>query len=154
MKPRYRWQPLRQSIPLPPSEKLIADMMRFGYSREQVLQQLDDDEKNTTTWCNETYQVQRRTFPDSDLIHLNIRRRDGGPILRDWRHFQLIKNELIGEECEAIELYPAESRKVDTSNKYHLWGYLDPTFRFPVGMGKRDVDYTDGSTPGTRQRPL
>lgn len=153
-KPRYKWQALRQAIPLPPNEALIADLMKDGRTREQVLRELDADEVNVTTWLNDTYQVQRREFPDSSLIHLNIRRRDGGPILRDWRHFQQIKNELLGEECEAIELYPAESRKVDTSNKYHLWGYADPTFRFPVGMGKRDVSYEDGSVPGTRQRPL
>jgi len=103
---------------------------------------------------NDIYQVQRRVIPP-DNVHLNIRRRDGGPILRDWRHFQQIKNELIGPECEAVELYPAESRLVDTSNKFHLWGVLDPTFRFPLGFEERDVQY-EGSkeTPGMRQRPL
>jgi len=89
------------------------------------------------------------------MVHLNIRRRDGGPIMRDWRHFQQIKNELVGEECEAIELYPAESRKVDTTNKYHLYAVTDPTFRFPVGFDERDVEYEQLSDkPGLRQRPL
>lgn len=38
----------------------------------------------------------------------------------DWRDFQQIKNELCGPESEAVEIYPAESRLVDTSNEYHL----------------------------------
>jgi hypothetical protein len=155
MKPRYKWQPLRQAVALPPSEALIGDHINMsGMTREQALAHMEAEENATTVWINDTYQVQRREL-DGGLVHLNIRRRDGGAILRDWRHFQQIKNELIGEECEAIELYPAESRKVDTSNKYHLYGYTDDTFRFPIHMfDKRDVDYRNGSTPGTRQRPL
>jgi hypothetical protein len=32
---------------------------------------------------------------EHEMVHLNIRRRDGGPIFRDWRHFQRIKNQLV-----------------------------------------------------------
>jgi hypothetical protein len=39
----------------------------------------------------------------------------------DWREFQRIKNEVCGEEREAVELYPAESRLVDTANEFHLF---------------------------------
>jgi len=39
----------------------------------------------------------------------------------DWREFQQIKNELVGEEWEAVELYPAESRLKDPSNRFYLW---------------------------------
>jgi len=53
------------------------------------------------------------------MLHLSIKRLDKHPV-RDWRHFQRIKNELIGEENEAVELYPAQSRLVDTTNQYHL----------------------------------
>jgi len=28
---------------------------------------------------------------------------------------------IVGEEHEAFEVYPAESRLVDTANQYHLW---------------------------------
>lgn len=155
MKARYKWQRLQQCVPSPMSEALIVDLLKHKKyeSREQIIAMLAHEEKTTTLWINDTYQVQRRVMSDG-LIHINIRRRDGAPILRDWRHFQQIKNEMLGDECEAIELYPAESRKVDASNKYHLWGYADPKWRFPIGMKDRDVDYVDGSTPGTRQRPL
>jgi hypothetical protein len=91
--------------------------------------------------------------PETHMVHLNIRRRDGALDIRDWRHFQQIKNELSGSECEAVELYPAESRLVDTSNKFHLWGTDDPTFRYPVGFDKRDVRYDETSeVPGLKQR--
>lgn len=86
------------------------------------------------------------------FLHLNIRRRDGKVILRDWRHFQRIKNDIVGAECEAIEMYPAESRLVDESNKYHLYAWTNPRFRIPFGWTQRSVSYVSGSVPGTRQR--
>lgn len=154
--PRYKWQPLKQGYIPKPTEAMILEQVRVsGESRETIEAMYAEEEKATTVWINDTYQVQRRELPNS-MVHLNIRRRDGGPILRDWRHFQWIKNQLIGEECEAVELYPAESRLVDTSNKFHLYGILDPTWRFPIDMfNVRDVNYDDpGLTPGTRQRVL
>jgi hypothetical protein len=53
-------------------------------------------------------------------VHLSIKRFDRGPV-RDWRHLQQIKNEVVGPEAEAFEIFPAESRLVDTANQYHLW---------------------------------
>ena len=159
MPKKDRWKPLQRAVALPPSEQLIQDQIRHaGWSREKILAELAQEAAETEVWKNNIYQVARRALgPGSKVIHLNIRRVDGGPVLRDWRHFQRIKNELIGEECEAVELYPAESRLVDTSNKYHLIGVADPTFRFPFGGlfgNKRDVSYERGNVPGTRQRPL
>ena len=84
------------------------------------------------------------------LVHISIKRRDRSAI-RDWRHFQRIKNEVLGPEHEAVELYPAESRLVDAANQYHLWGFDDATFRFPFGFADRLV--TEASPPGGRQRP-
>ena len=159
MPKKDRWKPLQPAVALPPSEQLIQDQARHtGWSREKILAELAREVGEVEIWKKDVYQVTRRVLnPDDKIIHLNIRRVDGGPVLRDWRHFQRIKNELIGEECEAVELYPAESRLVDTSNKYHLIGVADPTFRFPFGGlfgNKRDISYEGGKTPGTRQRPL
>lgn len=53
-------------------------------------------------------------------VHLSIHDR-GRTTKHDWRDFQRIKNELCGEDREAIEIYPAERRLVDESNEYHLW---------------------------------
>jgi hypothetical protein len=153
---RYKWIPLIKTTDFkPPAEELIQITMEFyNLSREEAIQAVEKDHENTEIYINDLYQVQVRKVGEPEFYQLNIRRRDGGPILRDWRHFQYIKNQLLGEECEAVELYPAESRLVDTSNKFHLWGTRDPTYRFPFGFDARYVEYVDSKVPGLRQRPL
>jgi hypothetical protein len=83
------------------------------------------------TYRNDIYQVVvERTTP---LIHLCIRRHDG-EACKEWKHHQQIKNEIIGPEYEAVELFPAESRLIDTTNEYHLWVHPTPSYRFPFGF--------------------
>lgn len=85
---------------------------------------------------NDTYEVFMNV--EQPFIHLDIRRRDGGAVT-SWREFQRIKNDLVGPEHEAMELFPAESRLIDTGNQYHLWVYADPGKRFPLGWWRRCV---------------
>lgn len=90
--------------------------------------------------------------PFGHVWHLSIRRNDRGAA-RDWRDFQRIKNELVGEETEAVEIFPAESRLVDESNQYHLWCF--PAYRLPFGFDVRSVlDAKDGTLGGATQRPF
>lgn len=70
---------------------------------------------------------------DIQMDYLSIRRVDREPI-RNWRHIQEIKNQLVGPECEGFELYPAESRVADCANQYHIYVFTDPEARIPVGM--------------------
>ena len=100
-------------------------------------------------WLNDIYQVNVRRTPE--IVHLSIKRRDKAPIT-DWRHKQLIKNQLVGESCEGIELYPAKDRLVDSANQYHLWVYADPTLRIPIGFKQRMTN--NASTGGAKQRKL
>lgn len=119
---------------------------------------LDDETHTAEVWVNDEYQVSVRRFPNErrengpGLVHLSIRRLDRAAC-RDWRDFQQIKNQLVGPECEGVELYPAESRVVDTANQFHCWVIDDPTFRFPWGFDRRAVM---SPTPGTKcqQREL
>jgi hypothetical protein len=100
-------------------------------------------------WQNNCYQVIAREHADGPFgayVHLTIRSTDGSA-RHDWRDFQRIKNELVGPETEAVELYPAESRLVDTANHYHLWVFKE--HRFPLGMTQREV--SEGA-PGISQR--
>lgn len=85
---------------------------------------------------NDIYSVEATV--DAPFIRLSISRHDGLPC-DQWSHLQQIKNEIVGTEFEAVELFPAENRLVDTSNEYHLWVHSNPTFRFPFGFpgGKR-----------------
>lgn len=86
------------------------------------------------------------------MVHLSIKRLDREPI-HDWRDLQKIKNAIVGEEAEAVELYPAESRLVDAANQYHLWCFR-PGFKLPLGFDTRLVqDHDDGIT-GSKQRPF
>lgn len=67
--------------------------------------------------------------------HLLIARRDGKPI-HEWHTLQRIKNTLVGPEFEAVELYPAQSRLIDTGNVYHLWVFLDQPIPFGYTVEK------------------
>lgn len=87
--------------------------------------------------------------PDDGIGWLRIRRMDGQPAT-DWRALQHLKNCCIGSEAEAIELYPAESRRAAMAGEHHLWAVLLPNFRFPFGFRERLV--TDQPVAGTRQR--
>jgi len=100
-------------------------------------------------YLSEDGRYQVAIFKDTDngfglkMTHLSIKRVDKAPI-HDWRDLQAIKNFFLGEECEAIEVYPKESRRVDSANQYHLWGFPDGE-QVPVGFtGKRYVTDTSG----------
>jgi len=85
---------------------------------------------------NDLYTVLIGTVPP--FVRLTVWRHDRQPC-KEWAHLQQIKNELIGREHEAAELFPAESRLVDAGNEYHLWVHMDPHYRFPFGFESRCV---------------
>jgi hypothetical protein len=88
---------------------------------------------------NSRYTVFQRTFSSKGTykeIQLTIRNKDGSA-RHDWREFQRIKNELLGPEAEAVELYPAESRLTDTKNDFHLWSF--PGRQLRIGWKEREV---------------
>lgn len=116
-----------------------------------------------TIWFNDLYVVHRTEFeptrednPDNldrrPMIWLSIRNQDHGA-RHDWRDFQRIKNQLAGEDYEGVEIYPAESRKVDTANQYHLWCF---PFQMPFGIWKERMvtnnDVTSLTEKGAVQR--
>jgi len=86
------------------------------------------------------------------LVHLSIKRNDK-ECVHDWRDLQRIKNEVVGEEREAVELYPAESRLVDQANQYHLW-VLPEGQCLPLGWFEGRVVGTpaEASEIGAKQR--
>lgn len=50
-----------------------------------------------------------------------------------WAEKQQIKNELFGENRDAIEIYPKEKYLVDVCDVYHLWVF-DKKFEMPFGI--------------------
>ena len=125
---------------------------------EKYRQRMEDAEGFVPdNFINSRYQVAKFPVESSDpnlppMVHLSICTLDRLP-LHDWRDFQRIKNELVGPECEAVEIYPAESRLADSANQYHLWAFLNPGHSIPFGFtGGRFV--TEGSVDGLTQRPF
>ena len=97
-------------------------------------------------WRNTEYLVQTAMasavgFSPVDappVLWLRIYRHDGGRLQSHWQDLQKIKNELVGDEFEAVEIYPKESRLKDGENSYHLWVPIG--WPLPFGMpGGRSV---------------
>ncbi len=133
-------------------EEIIEDILKTfpQFTREQVEKQIEE-ESRLERFINDKYQVVKRSAQDG-VIWLSIKRTDKEPI-HDWRDIQEIKNQLVGPENEGIEIYPAESRRVDTANQYHLWVFDDPTYRLPFGFhAGRMVTSEQGRHD--KQRPL
>lgn len=110
-------------------------------------------------WKNDTYQVAEYDWQPAitegwpPIKHLSLKRLDREPIT-DWRDKQAIKNQIVGPEYEAVEIYPAESRLVDGANQYHLWvlgDRGDEPAQLPFGFFKRSV--SDTTLSSGKQRP-
>lgn len=117
---------------------------------------IPDDQMNRVdppSWIvvNSRYQVTvylRAADPFGNIVHLSIKTHDRAA-RHDWRDLQRIKNEIVGPEYDAVEVYPAESKLVDTSNQFHLWVFLG--FELPFGFQTRLL--SEGSWQNSRQRP-
>lgn len=123
----------------PPWQHMQAAEFK-GDKDDPLRKMLESEEGWVGVFVNNLYQVTMREIVTTDfgtVAWLCIRRIDSAPG-HDWRHFQNIKNDLCGPETEAMEIYPAESRLVDTSNQYHL--YVMPSgVQIPFGYAERDV---------------
>ena len=117
-----------------------------------------DNQEHPEIWENDVYQVTvRRWSKDpvfgtgAGMIQIGINSHDG-TARHDWRDFQGIKNQIAGAECEAFELYPAESRLLDPSNYYTLWCFPGLK-RLKVGIneGRRVLGADEALAP---QRPF
>lgn len=129
-------------VPWTPFEpRHIPQPGEFGYTPGQVAQV-----------CNSRYQVAvyQDEHPDlGRIVHLSFKTHDR-QAYHDWRDMQRIKNELVGPDFDAVEIYPAESKLVDGANQYHLWVFLDA--KLPFGFQERIV--SDGNWRGSLQRPF
>jgi hypothetical protein len=107
-------------------------------------------------WRNSFYLVFRKELqPEEGIegpVRLSIRRNDGKAI-REWKHLQRVKNEVVGAEREAVEIFPPQTMVVSMNHEHHL-------FVTPVGVssiyvyeekvraeGLRGYDILKGSDP-------
>lgn len=150
--PSDRWQPMQQGEINP---QVLASCAQAG-ARPPL-----------SVWGNDVYQCSVYQVGDNTelerlMLHISICRHDRAPI-HDWRHLQAIKNEVVGKERTAVEIYPPESQLVDTSNQYHLWVFpadIELPFGFADQMVSSDYQVRDfnvrrlrGEHKG-RQRPF
>jgi hypothetical protein len=148
MRTQWTWARLNPQKPKWSAEEKRRIASFFGKTVDQLEEYMRHD-PSEEVYGNMLYTVFLRR--GDSMIHLSIKRNDQKPI-HDWRDLQRIKNELVGKENEGIELYPAESRVIDTANQFHLWVMADPAQRIEVGFfGGRHV--LDESIGGSVQRP-
>lgn len=69
------------------------------------------------------------------VTHLIIRRHDQGKSI-PWAHKQRIKDELVGADRTAVEVFPSAQNLVDDADVYHLW-VLPVDFALPFGLHQR-----------------
>jgi hypothetical protein len=121
--PKRRWQPMAESRAVDPS--------------------FYEHNPGASMWKNDRYTAILYP-PDggNGITWLSIRRNDRRAI-HDWRDLQQLKNDIVGPEREAFELYPDEGRLVDSANQYHLW-VLPAGKRLPVGWTQRIVTDSAG----------
>lgn len=124
------WVPLSR---VEPTSEILRVHSELGVSEERL-----------QVWSNSVYEVivtvgghYRKSTgevmdTDPAFTHLSIKRYDRAPI-RNWRHFQQMKNEICGPDAEALEIYPREARLADNANQYHLW-VLPAGMDLPVGF--------------------
>ena len=109
--------------------------------RATTPQQMKDwsrDEQNFRPYgfLNNRYSVQISDEPTEWglVIHLWIRRHDG-EMVRSWSDMQRIKNELIGNNRIALEVFPKDEDLVDQANMAHLW-VMPIDFVLPFSLKK------------------
>lgn len=158
----FGWTPWERATAIPPTKEQIAETHRnvahLGYTLDDVRAQFAHAAADTI-FKNNVYQVAIRMVavrghlsllaPEQDrtgrpvqrvvsigtMRHLSIKRIDRKPVgVERFAHFQRIKNDLVGPEYEAAELYPATSRLTDLANQYHLWALPSKRLRFPFGF--------------------
>jgi hypothetical protein len=131
-----RDQIYRETLLAQPAEFFRAYIGRVPdlLERAHLVEKLIQDMAAAGTYANDIYCVRVRN--SAPYVHLDISRRDEKPWINRG-DFQKIKNELVGREYEAVELFPANNRLVDTANQYHLWVMADSRYRFPFGAGEQ-----------------
>ena len=135
------------------SSKLYGKEMPKGQAKK-FLRTFEKQER----WENNLYRAQVHPTPSLskgenpwNVTEVSITRVDQEAI-HDWRHFQYIKNDIFGEDREAVELYPVEARLMDTANTY--WLYVLPEGKiFPFGLTGRHVNDSWGLA-ASKQRPF
>ena len=137
-----------------PTPKREWAPMRYSHDADDVSDDWQEGRPVPQVWGNDRYTA-TVYFPPVEGgekwltvigVHSRTRAATGA---HDWRHMQRIKNDIAGPEREAVELFPAESRLVDTANEFWLW-VLPEGEQFPFGFSERKVAGPEDMEPETQ----
>ncbi|MEP0763910.1 MAG: hypothetical protein HRF48_14365 [Chloroflexota bacterium] len=94
-------------------------------------------------WTNGWYAVLGRPVQTQwgEVLHLAVIDIRGSRLT--WSEKQWIKDQIVGPERLAIEVYPAREKLVDAANMYHLW-VMPVGFTLPFGI--KDEEHAPCST--------
>lgn len=150
------WTPFERAHSRGLGQKVIEQVAKMsGMSLAEVNDHAREALNGAELFANNHYQVNKMLVEVVDgvatMVWLSIKRIDQQP-LRDWRDLQRIKDEICGPSWEAVELFPARERLVDTANQYHLWCIPD---RFGFGLQEGMVTGPEvAELVGALQRPF
>ena len=140
------WQPMRPATPIRSTTAVEA-----AKTRPDVAKAMEELAKQEV-WANDRYvAVVSRDYDDGEVSMISFHRRDRGALV-DWRHKQMIKNDIAGPGRWAMELFPPEEHKTDQANQSWLQ-VMPPGFDPPFGLRGRHVEAPgEGEDVGQRQR--
>ena len=134
-------------------------MMGYSLPPDKHLKKEWVSRKNASFFSDKIFECIRRDdvkdMPHSDnkiftelakntLIWLAIRKYDG--LLPTWDDKQYIKNSVVGESHEAVELYPNELRNAPVGIQDHIWCLKQPNTFHPFGFGEMEMKQSDNSS--------
>lgn len=96
-------------------------------------------------WLGEIRQVRKNKVfavlirPHEHGVHLAVS--SLSYIRPTWRETHRIKNEILGEEATAVEVYPPNSEVVDGADMFHIWS-VDP-LPFSLFSARRTPEVKD-----------
>jgi hypothetical protein len=102
------------------------------FERFQVPPELEPGKSSEAAFADGTYVViaYHWVFGGADWVQLSVRRHDHKPLRDHWAVLMAIKDQILGPDAEAVELYPSRVRLVDVEHTYHLWSPVNDVFEF------------------------
>jgi hypothetical protein len=122
----------------------------------RYVETLTDQTGKYEVWENDRYYLSVRRYAkgfflkNSPYIVIGISN-DDESAHHDFRDFQAIKNDIAGRDWEGIELYPAESRLKDPSNRFYLYCVPKGLLKFGLPGGRVVCTSAEAIAP---QRPF
>jgi hypothetical protein len=136
-KPTATWTPFVQTavgVAGLNSEGITTTAAHLGVAPDVIYRQAAETFAEAKWYRNNLFLVGVRPAEQPDgWLHLLVKRCDDSLAI-GWPDLQRIKDEIVGPECEAVELFPANARLIHMGDTRHMWANPDPNDRLHVGM--------------------